>query len=261
MEVQASAAEDAEASRAALRQQAMQIIGDRVLAERTLVDQRVGGLQAPVREVDELVSLGQSAPQRSKFSHEFAAALLALQGALTDGRSGRMAALRALRQAGDGQDAALVSQLLASLPAGADTEGSCAVLTDPQLRRSFGDQLGAFKAAALAPPRGGLLSHLAAGAAGAVLAKLYALPSAPPSSPVATGSMTEAERNLATLARAAPLVESGDLRGALAALEALTGPCRARAAAWVEEVRHALLVRQAVRAMQAKAQCANAVLV
>jgi len=259
-EIQAASAAEAEVRRKAQHQEAMQAIGDKVVMEREAIDQRLAGVQTPVVALSELAKSGQSLQQRSLASQKLASALVALQAALGEGRPSEDKLL-ALREV-DGQDVApFLQRVLAKLPQETVERSSGAVPTEPELRHSFQVQLHTFKAAALEPPAEGLAGRLLSGLAGGLLARLYAL-RAPEGVPLVPGTPSEDARcNLNALSAATPLVQAGDLRGAVAALEVLTGSCRDRTSAWIQEARHALLLQQAMRAVQAKAHCLNAVLV
>jgi len=257
-EVTAKVAKEGEAARDALHQEAMKVIGDRVLIERGAIEERLLSLGLPVEALNDLLRTGQSLQQRSHASTGLAAAMLSLQSAFKEGRP-LEGDLRALRTASAGEDdSGFARRLVQRLPEATIARSASAVPTEPQLQLSFNKQLHGFKAAALTPPSAGPFMDIASRLAGGALAHLYGLRT-PLCGAFEEGSATEAaRRNLALLSRAVPLVEAGDLRGALTALEGLTGACHASAKSWMEDARHALLLQQAMAAMQAKAQCLNA---
>jgi len=248
-----------EAERAKFRKETLDHIDARVAQERQHLQNMIDGLQEPLVTITDLATSSQSLQHRASTSHSLAVALLELQGALADGRP-IAAELKALRDVSKGEDVAFVAQLMDQLPAQTVDRSKSPVPTEPQLKSIFWEQLDELKAAALAPPGSDLLTHVAAGATTNLLASSYSL-EADAGSPLPADSPSEvARRNLSALSRAAPLVEKGDLRGALKAMEALTGSCQEAAAAWIDEAKHALLVQQLVRAAQAKVRCLNAVL-
>lgn len=71
----------------------------------------------------------------------------------------------------------------------------------------------------------------------------------------------DVHKNLRTLADALRLVERGEMRGALAALDGLAGQCRSRAEEWVLLARHTLLYQQASDAAKARMLCLGTTLV
>jgi len=116
-------------------------------------------------------------------------------------------------------------------------------------------------AGAMAPPAGGFLSTLCAEFAGRLFGRLYVLKAAEAVKTASGTSSTDvAQRNLAVLSKAVAHMEKGDVRNALIVLETLTGECRSRAASWIADARHALLLQQGARAVAAKARCLNTLL-
>lgn len=236
---------------------AAEAMAEGVSRERAGAEQRLGELHAPLNAINELVQSGQSLQHRSQAFQKLSKALLALEGAMVEGRAPARE-LQALREAGG--EGSFVAQILGQLPKDAVARMKEPVPSEPQLRRSFAEQLNDFKAAALTPPSEGIVGGLWAAAVGRLLGRLYSL-KGPADSPKSAGTPSEAARaNLAALAKANQYLENGALLPALSSLEALTGGCRARAESWMAGARQALLLQQAARAVQAKARCLNAVL-
>ena len=71
----------------------------------------------------------------------------------------------------------------------------------------------------------------------------------------------DVHKNLRTLAEALRLIERGEMRGALAALDGLAGQCRSRAEEWVLLARQTLLYQQASDAAKARMLCLGTTLV
>jgi hypothetical protein len=217
--------------------------------------QRYSGLQEPLDTVSRLIGQGMSLPQRSQASSAITGALMALQGALIDGRESH-AELQTLQSLGSSADA-FVAKLLHLLPSEVVESSKKPVPTAFQLSRAFQDQLSGFAAAAFVLPVRGLSSEFLSRFTSRVFSFLYVLRV----EEVPAAGDPEVRRNLEVLAKAAKFVEQGELREALALMEAsLTGECRSRASGWMRDTRHALLLHQAAQALQAKARCLNAVL-
>jgi len=222
--------------------------------EREEFAQRRAALEEPLRLLEGLIGKGMTLQQRSQASTALAGALLALQGALFEGRS-LYTELRVLQ--GAGATDAFVARLLSLLPAETVNFSKTPVPTAIELTHSFRGQLRDFSAAAFAPPVSGEFSQFFGSLASYTFSRLYVLKA---QDVPATGD-SEVRKNLEVLSKAAKFVEQGELREALAAMEAsLTGQCRERAKGWMAEARNALLLHQASRALQAKARCLNAVL-
>jgi len=153
------------------------------------------------------------------------------------------------------------SRLLRALPEETARRGK--VQAVDELRKDFDSQLHGMVAAAFSLPYGGFLSWAMSTAVGRTFASIYIVRggSASGGVPPGVGENDVVRRNLGALSRAARHLERGELSGAVGELDAeLTGLCRGRAAAWMQEARHALLVQQAARALQARARCLNATL-
>jgi len=258
-EIRLAVEEAYKAAKDAAHQEAMQLLGDRLVLEREGVNQRLSGLEHPVAELSELIRSGQSLQQRSQANLQVASALAALQGAVTDGRAPAKE-LAALRDAAQGQGDNFVRRLIDRLPAEVVAWSDSTVPTEAQLRQDFADRIRSWEAAALKPPQGGLMDHIVAGVVGPFLERLYSF-GVPTRWLVAKGPDAEVvQKNVDTLSRAAPLVEKGQVQAALKVMEALTGQCRALAEDWMTEARKTLILHQAVRALQAQARCMNAAL-
>mmetsp|Transcript_22634 Transcript_22634/g.40902 ORF Transcript_22634/g.40902 Transcript_22634/m.40902 type:complete len:747 (+) Transcript_22634:53-2293(+) len=216
---------------------------------------RLDALQNPWMQLEAVREAGQSPQQRSQVNTSLAALLLTLEAAVREGRSPaeELTAMRQVTSMTDG----FLPRLLETLPA--DVASRDPIRIEPELRRSFAEHLNELASAALAPPSdGGLLARVGANLAGHILARLYTLKPASVPEAASHGASTEAARlNLASLAKAAERVDCGDIRGALAAMEALTGQCKLQSSRWVAEARRALLLQQTLRAVQAKARCLN----
>lgn len=180
-------------------------------------------------------------------------AILAFEQALLAGRDAPAAfeVLRATARDVDGMSA----RLLAELPEDCVREGP--VPTEAVLRQHFTAQLRDLVAAAFTPPGGGLLAEIVA----RLFSSIYIL-SAPPLRPELLPMEEHAEvaANLQALSRAA-VVAPGDFEASLRDLEAsLQGRCREQAGVWFEEAHRALLLRQTLSAVRARAQCLSAAL-
>jgi hypothetical protein len=203
-----------------------------------------------------------------KEAHAYTGLTVALAGfedAMVAGRSAG-AELEALRAAAARADS-VVAGMLAKLPKGCLElcRRNGVLPTPPLLRYRLAAELEDWVAAALVPPRSGLLGEVF----GRLLGRLYVLlPSAVPLSGIsaAGGSpgTTEAERNLAVLSRVATPLISGSYAGpqaiacSLAQFESsLEGLCRQRAAAWIAEARDVLTLHQTLWAVKARVQCLN----
>eukprot|EP00747_Dinoflagellata_sp_TGD_P096781 gnl/TRDRNA2_/TRDRNA2_166935_c2_seq1.p1 gnl/TRDRNA2_/TRDRNA2_166935_c2~~gnl/TRDRNA2_/TRDRNA2_166935_c2_seq1.p1 ORF type:complete len:440 (-),score=124.86 gnl/TRDRNA2_/TRDRNA2_166935_c2_seq1:91-1272(-) len=255
-EVRALAAAEVEKRVAQMREEAHADRESRVAALSEEIAGRLAGLREPLMAAEEVFAKAQSL-EGNTLSRE----LLALGDALVDGRPSHRQ-LCAVRAAG-GSDG-FVKRVLAKLPEeafqdSASTRGRPSP-SEPQLLRGFNDQIDSLVAVALAPPARSALGSMVSALLGRLFGCLYVArsPDEQPKGFVASpGSPTEAaQRNLEALAEARQLVGSGDLRGALFAVEgSLTGECRNRASAWIASARHALILQQAARALQAKASC------
>lgn len=254
----AQVAGEEESKREALRAEAEREVDGRIHQSREDTQQRITALATPLGVLEEVTQSGRGLQQRSQASNALSSALLALETALLGGRPSGVE-LAALQEAGGAADG-FVPQILAQVPAETMARSSAPVPTEPQLQRSFQDQLGRLTAAALMPPPAGLLGSIGSKLVGRLLGSAYLLRAAEwnPDSP--ESPTKAAQHNLVALSRAAALAEGGDLRATLEALGELTGECRVQAQAWAEDARHALLLRQAARAVQAKACCLNAAL-
>lgn len=147
-------------------------------------------------------------------------------------------------------------------------ENTAAVSAEPVLRDSFAGRLDDLVAAAFVPPGGGLIAEIV----GRIFRSLYissasAIPSKDPLLSWTTSQdqkpqASETWQNLALLSSCPTTAEGPeDLRGVLTCLEgSLKGTCHDRSEAWLQDLRQALLMWQAVRASKARAQCLSAAL-
>jgi len=248
-EVRATVRAMSNAAASSLNQEGARIISESLAAEREGFEKRIEGMRDPASAVSELATFGLSVQQRSRTSYALASALESARAALAEGRvpapSGGLPLLLT----------SLVPPEQTVAPRGEPLPA------EAMLRRAFSQQLSSWEAVALSQPRpgAGLWDHLWASASAPLLQRLHLV--GVPMRWLAEGPSVEAaEQNLAALSAAAHLVERGDLRGALAAMEALKGACRAGAAAWMQEVRNALLLQQIMVAAQAQAKSMSAAL-
>jgi len=249
-EVRATVRAMSNAAASSLNQEGARIISESLVAEREGFEKRVEGMRDPASAVSELATFGLSVQQRSRTSYALASALESARAALAEGRvpapsSGGLPLLLT----------SLVPPEQTVAPSGEPLPA------EAMLRRAFSQQLSSWEAVALSQPRpgAGLWDHLWASASAPLLQRLH-LVGVPMRWLTEGPSVEAAEQNLAALSAAAHLVERGDLRGALAAMEALKGACRAGAAAWMQEVRNALLLQQIMVAAQAQAKSMSAAL-
>jgi len=218
---------------------------------------RVANLVRPVEQIGELLQAGQTLQQRSQASNALSTATMALHGALVEGRASR-SELMALQRAGSAVDR-FVPHLLSCVPPDTLAQSYAPLLTEPQLCRQFSDQLSGFTASALAPSTENFVGRLL-GRVFLVLGSMSVLRAVGESSSEHAPAAKAAHKNLLVLQQAHSLMEHGDILGAMDTMQALTGDCRARAHAWIEDARHTLLLQQAARAVQARACCMNATL-
>ncbi|CAK0878242.1 unnamed protein product [Prorocentrum cordatum] len=184
-------------------------------------------------------------------------AALGLEDALLAGRDAEPE-LQALRSAADAADP-FAAAMLASLPPGCTRQRreDGTVATESAVQQKLAAELDGLVAAAFVPPGGGLLGELV----GQLFRKAYVLdPAAAPLEPsTPQGERSEVRSNLEALAGV--LGGRGDLAARLQTLEgSLGGLCRERAASWLSEARDALVLQQTLRAVKARAQCLNSVL-
>jgi len=253
-EANARVADQEQVQSDALRQNTEIVLARQLEEASEDISHRVGNLVKPVDHLRELLQAGHTLQQRSQASNALSTALLALEGALVEGRASG-GELKALQRAGTAADG-FVPRLLSCVPPETMVRSCAPLPTEPHLCRRFCDQLNGFMASALAPSTENIVGRLL----GRVLGSMYVLRAAEASSSSLAPAAVAAQQNLLVLQQAAVLVERGDVRGALATMEALTGNCRARALSWIEDARHTLLVQQAARAVQARARCMNATL-
>jgi len=239
---------------------------ENVSAAREEFQRRFSALSEPVAAIDKLVIGGKSIEQRSQTGNKLSKALIKLQGALVAGRPAyqELAALQAAaEEIGTSSSAEeFVSRLLSALPAETVEWSRGGMHSEPQLANSFRLQLGNFVAGAFALPAQGLVSGAISSFTSSIFGHYYVLGTEPRGAPSALqGAPKEVQQNLEVLGKAAHLVELGNLRLALGAMEeSLSGECRRRATAWMTDVRNALLLQQAARAAQAKVRCLHAVI-
>jgi len=243
----------------------------RALAEAALAQEQCARLSEVIafneglKAVEEVLSQDEALVRQAHAYNSLSVAVLGLEDAIIAGRSAETE-LEALRAAAAKTDVFVVD-LLARLPESSAElcKRAAAVPTEPLLRRHLASQLDHLATAAFVPPGSGLLGELL----GRAFRWIYVLQpdAAPLPSQGAAGRVPEAERNLAALSFAAgPLGQgaNGDtdvqrLESALSVLEgSLGGLCRERAAAWMEEARSALILRQTICAVKARVQCLNA---
>jgi len=253
-EANARVADQEQVQSDALRQNTEIVLARQLEEASEDISHRVGNLVKPVDHLRELLQAGHTLQQRSQASNALSTALLALEGALVEGRASG-GELKALQRAGTAADG-FVPRLLSCVPPETMVRSCAPLPTEPHLCRRFCDQLNGFMASALAPSTENIVGRLL----GRVLGSMYVLRAAEASSSSLAPAAVAAQQNLLVLQQAAVLVERGDVRGALATMEALTGNCRARALSWIEDARHTLLVQQAARAVQARAHCMHATL-
>lgn len=249
------------------------LLGDleqlRVMAQDVLAEEQSKRLSEVIAQskgltaLEEVLEQDYAAVQQAHAYNSLSVASLGLEEAIMD-RRGALPELEALQAAAAKADA-FVDKLLATMPEGCAElcRKPDAVPTEPLLRQQLASQLDDLVAAAFVPPNSGLLGELV----GRFFAFLYVLdPDFRPLQSAATGAplAAYASRNLdalcASAAAARPRTDgksgSEELAKAVMLLDgSLTGLCRERAEAWLAEARQVLLLRQAVRAAKAKAQC------
>merc|ERR1712187_1014299 len=137
---------------------------------------------------------------------------------------------------------AFVTSLLRLLPAEAVESSKKPVPTTLQLARSFQEQVSDFSSGAFAlPARGGVFMASMSGVVSRIFSRLYVLRQGE----VDGAGDPDVRKNLEILTKASKFVERGQVREALAMMEAsLTGECRDRASRWMSEARNALLLHQ-----------------
>lgn len=253
---------EAEASNHEMREAVALATAKEVTKRSQAFFERFLTLLGPPAAVDVLVEEKCNLPDRAHMSGTLFGTLIALRDALWEGQATH-AKLRGLQKVGDRADC-FVAHVLASLLADRVESDDDPLPTPPQLRRRFGMELRSVVAAAFVLPSEGPLSEALSHLTAWTFGHLYALRperSGPPAIPVARPYDGSVRQNLEALERAARLVEQGDLAEALSTMEArLSGECRVRAAGWMAATRQALLLQQAVRAVQAEACCLSAVL-
>lgn len=249
---------------------------------------RLQSLGVPLASFTNLLEVGGIPRQRSQASRDLSASLLATFA--SKGEAGRLDTQRATRIAMATDE--LAFRTLGQLPPDAvGGLGSETMPTETELGHRFTGQLENLVATAFVPSGDtgeplGLVSAITSGLYGKLLSKLYMLNACasveskdgeeessyldsfkmflwPSDADESTTDLTKSEAtvrtNLKALAQAKKHIEGGNVTDALSILEAdLSGECRAHALPWMEETRRTLLVRQAMRAVSAKAACLNA---
>lgn len=244
-----------------LQQQHEEAVAAATVAAMAEAERAVAAEDEKLREAAEAAL--QQVRQMNAYN-SLSVAVLGLEDAITTGRSA-LPELEALRVAAGKADA-YVEQLLVQLPESCAElcKRAAAVPTEPLLRQRLVSQLDDLAAVAFTPPGGGLLGEVL----GRVFRWCYVLtPDAVPL-PAPGGAPQEVERNLTALSCAALScaaretpgeVDALELETALACLEgSLGGRCRERAAAWMAELRSALILRQTLWAVKAHVQYLHA---
>lgn len=241
------------------------IADDVLMEERTRRLSEVTALNKGLAAVEEALTQDAVHVQRAHVYNNISVAVLGLEDAIVSGKGGQ-AEFEALRSVA-GQSDPFVHALLEQLPQ--DCAELCrraeGVPTEPLLRHQLKAHLNELVAAAFTPQNSGLLGELV----GRFMRRLYildvdALPRTSPADVNMCPATAQAAQNLAALSRsrAAIATNDGGIAGLEAALEhlesGLGGICYERAASWLVETRNALLLRQAIRAVKARAQCLSA---
>lgn len=243
---------DAQSECERIRQEVGHVAEVRLKQESDHFSGQFAYLMEPVSAMDATIDAGKGSQQRTEASSTLSGALMPFTSALLEGKASGCA-LTALKGAGD----EFVTSVLTRLPSPTAERSSTALPTEPELRRRFKAQLNSFVAAALAPPADDLLTALYALTMGRLRACFYKLREEELPQDIVGTPKAAVQRALNTLARAAQLVERGQLLAALEVLEVglPAGACRACADGWMNEARHTLILQQAARASQARARC------
>jgi len=270
-------AEDLERGVARIRMQFEQQLSAGLRTQRQALDAQLAQLpEQAIASVESVWHEGLSPEKRVETTSGLASALLSFrEGSITAPQLG--GGLEALRKAGarEGLGDGFVARVAAQLSDETVRKSQEEQPTSQDLSQDFHKQLPEFVAAAFEPPGAGGAGGLAANIAGRCFALLYKLKTEQEevAKEEAMGFGGDAyackvpegdsealrQQNLRTLARASGLVDRGELRGALEALEqSLGGQCRMRAERWMAEARHALMLQQAAQAVLARTLCLNA---
>jgi len=261
------AAREAETCSQLARDQMEELIATHAEQESRRLDARTSALQRLLETVERFLA-GRGGPAGvTAASCGLATGLLCLQGTLLGSppTGWDSASLR-------GVEDRFAAHVLSALPF--ETKQRCCrvLLTEEELVREFEEQATQYVAAALSPSSQGLLSDTL----GWIFAWIYRFRPVEEAWLDARGDVLRGDiasrfslngpmdpadvvqENLSALATAAGLLRCGKLHEAVVGLEAtLQGKCRLTTAHWCAEARHMLMVRQAVRTIQARAVCLN----
>lgn len=228
------------------------------------MEDKVNVLQDPLQTLEQLREKKQTPVAQSQSSISVSSALVALQGALGEGRE-VYEELSVLREIGDDVDR-FISEVLNFVPGEVVDWSHGPVPTEPQLKEEFMRNFQVCITEAFKPTQFGFWSTVV----GMTFAKLYNIVDAGCATLDSFARVNEdravtsvhLQRNLEALSLAHHHIVNGNLPAALQLLEdKLTGNCRERAADWMLQTRNALVLQQAARVVQAKVRCINRMLV
>lgn len=183
-----------------------------------------------------------------KKQQELAVAVVEFEAAMMSGKDVREE-FDALKAAAAKSDP-FAAELMEKVPPGClNPYHGASVPTTACLQQSFLDEVEVLREAVFVPPDSGVAGELA----GRFLKRFYAWGSGAASDGSASSDVT---RSVKALSKIKTPGTCDELRTALLCLEnSLDGPCKQRAAVWIDEMRATLLLHQALLAVKARANC------